>query len=86
MRATAQAVPFVEIDMQDTFAHKMGRVELLSDGMVRLWWVVEESSRYVLVGRLLVPVTGVIENRDLIEQALTGKAVLRTFEGLEAVH
>jgi hypothetical protein len=89
MRATAQAVPFVETYCPDVFAHRIARVDLLSDGMARLWWVVEENVaegvQYVLVGRILVPIKGIIENRELIVQALTDKAAL-PIEGLAAVH
>lgn len=84
MRATAQAVPFIETDCPDIFAHRMGRVEILTDSMVRLWWIVEETSpegvRHVLVARVVVPLAGVLANHDLIASALTGKATVPSLQ------
>ena len=72
-------IPFQDRDVPEVFASRVVRVELLSGSVVRFWLAVEEhmpdGMQYILTLRMLIPLEGVMANRELLSEALAGKAV-----------
>lgn len=55
-RATDFLMP---VDVADVFASQLAKAELLTDGLVRLWFTSEAVSEHACVARIVMPLAAV---------------------------